>query len=165
MSAHAQPLAPSYGGLACQLQTPMQHGDGRRLLTNPALLGLADPPQLIGRVVCLHELFFVAGPGCCLSDEQLRQAALRRCVEQADRHLSAPARRLYRCRSQADALATLWELVAAHYGIPTAEAAAQVVRQQQRDAAEAGWDTACPANGAEPHGYDLADWIPDYPPP
>lgn len=154
------PIVPTYASLTLQLQKPMQHGDGRRLLTNPTLLGLSIPAELVGRVVCLNRLFFVAGPGCYLTDEQVKEAALRGSVERANRYAKFPARQFHLCQSQAKTLATLWGLVVEHYSIT--DRAEQLTRQQQRDAAEAGFEQAHLANGNDPRINAPADWIPDY---
>lgn len=156
-------IVPSYGGIVLQLQKPMQHGDARRFLTNPAVYGLSAPAELFGHMLCLNGRYFVAGPGCHHREEELHIATIAGSVERINRYTKTRAAQLHRCRHPAEALALLWALVVEHYGIPEAEAAEQVAQQQRRDAAEVGLTQAHLANGNDPAINRADDWIPEYP--
>ena len=133
-SSSPSSLIPNYESLSLQFEKPMENGDGRQFLTNPAIYSLPEKPVMFGRVVCLNDRFFVAGPGCRQSAEDLKNAAVTGSVERANRFAKTPAAQLHLCHSQAEALAKLWQLVVEHYQITDAPA------QEAKVAARHEWE-------------------------
>ena len=135
LTATPTTIVPNYQSLALQFEKPMQHGDGRNFLTNPAIYDLPEKPVVFGRVLCLNGRFFVAGPASTHSDRQLQDAAFRGSVERANRYaVRQAAAQLYICQSQAEALAKLWALVVERYQITDAPA------QEAKVAARLQWE-------------------------
>ena len=175
-------IVPTYRAVAIQF-LPMQHGDGRRFLTNPAVCGSSEPGVVFGNVMCLSGRYYVTGPAFPADAEPaMRCVALggSAAVQRFNRQQQQP-QQIYVRTTHSAALTVLWELLTAHFGI--VDAAEQVQEHELREATQrhraheevrAGqeslnqWsrsiDQAHEANGNNAAISNPDDWIPDYPP-
>lgn len=175
-------LVPTYRAVATQF-LPMRHGEGRRFLTNPAICGSSEPGTLLGNVMCLGGQYYVTGPAFPADGEPaMRHAVLagRAAVQRYNCRQREP-RQIYTLDTHSAALATLWELLAAHYAI--GDAVEQVQEHELRGATQrhqayeqalaeqehlnqwsSASDQAHESNGNNPAINRADDWIPDYPP-
>ena len=121
-------IVPNYRAIARNFEKPMQHGDGRRFLINPAIYNRPELGELFGNVVFADGYYYVAGPGFTGREIDLQTVAVAGNVAYFNRRHAAPVQQLHKCQSQDAAQAQLWALVAEHYGI--ADAAGQVAQVQ-----------------------------------
>ena len=169
-------IVPTYRAVAIQF-LPMQHGDGRRFLTNPAVCGSSEPGVVFGNVMCLSGRYYVTGPAFPADDEPaMRRVALggSAVVQRFNRQQQQP-QQIYVRTTHSAALTVLWELLTAHFGI--VDAAEQVQEHELRHRAHEEvrarqeslkqWsntiDQAHETNGNNPAINNPDDWIPDYP--
>lgn len=125
-------IVPNYRAIVRNFEKPMQHGDGRRFLTNPAIYGRSEPGEVFGNVVCANGNYYVAGPGFTGREYDLQTAAIAGNVTHFNRRHDAPAQQVYPRASPEEAHAQLWALVVEHYGITdAAEQIAQVQADKQ----------------------------------
>lgn len=146
--SNAARIVPSYRGLLRNFEKPMQHGDGRRFLTNPAIYGRPEPGECIGNVLFFSGSYYVAGPGFTGREIDLQTAAVAGNVAYLNRHHDAPAQQVYQCESQDEAQAKLWALVVEHYGIT--DAAEQVAQAQ----ADKEWEQSPEGQAAQARAQD-----------
>lgn len=125
--------SPTYRAIAAQFQ-PLQHGHGCQLLSNPVLVGSAEPVAVLANVVAYHSLYWLTGPAFP-TDEATQSQFLRTVMggpAAADRFNEGrpESQQIHRRPTHAAALADVWALVSTHYGLT--DAAEQVQHELLR---------------------------------
>lgn len=130
MSAYS----PTYRSIAAHL-TPLADRAGKRLLSNPALLpGSAEPQAGLANVLAFGGQYYFTGPAVQINpvtQAEFQQAVVGGAAAVARFNQGqVEARRIHYANTHAAALAGVWQLVSAHFGI--ADAAQQVMDEQLR---------------------------------
>jgi len=114
----------------------MRHGDGRRFLTNPALLGRPEAPVVFANVMQLYGRYYITGPTFPADGERVMRRAVVAGTAAIEAHNNRQpgGQKIYTASSPAEALTLIWGLLTAHYGIQ--DAAAQVQQYELRQATD-----------------------------